>query len=103
MFQLARRQPLDVPFGHSTHCFDQLRQHVMCRADDTLMYHRVNQSSGDGQMRKCRNWGALNKWASNSSACYVDGPDSNPILDIERCPELKDRGDGLIIRNWPET
>ncbi|TVY83823.1 Cyclochlorotine biosynthesis protein R [Lachnellula suecica] len=57
MFQLAEGKSLDVPFGHSTHCIDAVRQSIMCNADDTLLYKRYNVSDGDGQLRKCRNWG----------------------------------------------
>lgn len=99
MFQLARGQPLQAPFGHSTHCLDALRQTVMCNADDTLLYNKVNVSAGDGQMRKCRNWGALSGWAGENSACYFDSESAVASERVEGCTNV---GDGVIVRDWPQ-
>lgn len=102
MFQLAQRQPLDVPFGHSTHCIDAVRQSIMCNAADTLLYKRYNVSDGDGQMRKCRNWGALRDWASKHSACYADSHQAIAGEYREGCELRTSLGDGVIIRDWKE-
>ena len=102
MFQLARGEPLDVPFGHSTHCIDAVRQSIMCNADDTLLYKRYNVSDGDGQMRKCRNWGALRDWAAKHSACYSDSEAAIAGEDRNGCDVRTSFGDGVIIRDWPE-
>ncbi|KAI9666609.1 MAG: hypothetical protein M1821_004545 [Bathelium mastoideum] len=93
LFSLARGQPLEAPFGHSTHCLAGLLQHIMCNADDTLLYHKEHLSDGDGQMRKCRNWKALSSWAGKNSACYVDDTAGVAHEDQANC---KKSGDGLL-------
>ena len=74
----------------------------MCNVDDTLLYRKYNVSDGDGQMRKCRNWGALREWASKNSACYVDSKAATLYEQPEGCDLRKSSGDGVIVRDWPE-
>ena len=57
---------------HDIHCFDALRQHIMCTADDTLLYTTGHRDAGTNQTRMCRNWDALNQWATEHTACYHD-------------------------------
>lgn len=71
LFQLARGEKLTVSFGHSTHCVAGILQHIVCNADDTLLFYKEGVSTGDGQARTCRNWGALRDWAGNHSACFL--------------------------------
>ena len=74
----------------------------MCNADDTLLYKRYNVSDGDGQMRKCRNWGALRDWAAKHSACYSDSEAAIAGEDRNGCDVRTSFGDGVIIRDWPD-
>ena len=56
------------------HCFDTLRQYIMCMADDTLLYSTGHRDSGVNQTRMCRDWDALRQWATEHTACYRDSP-----------------------------
>lgn len=65
-------EPL-IPPGHIAHCLDTIRQDVMCHADDTPMptineRHKI----GDGQVRMCKDWGALVAWTQEPErqACF---------------------------------
>ena len=44
----------------------------MCNADDTPRYSGLGQrgGTGDGQYRMCKDWGKLEEWAMEHSACY---------------------------------
>ena len=53
-YEISRNETLTYPLGHSIHCFDSLRQYVMCTAGDTLLYSWGRNVTGDGQLRKCR-------------------------------------------------
>ncbi|KAI1758775.1 hypothetical protein GGR53DRAFT_205466 [Hypoxylon sp. FL1150] len=101
MFQLARGEKLDVPFGHSTHCFGALLQGILCNADTTLLYQKPGSGPGDGQMRECRNWPAMRDWAKEHSACMSTNSSGIAGQDIEGCDKIK-AGDGLILSDWPE-
>ena len=70
-------------------------EHVVCNADDTLLYYREGVSTGDGQPRTCRNWRALRDWAGNNSACYLVDELATQHEDLSglHCP----KGDGLIL------
>ena len=57
---------------HDMHCFDTLRQHIMCMADDTLLYSTGHRDTGVNQTRMCRDWDALRQWATEHTACYHD-------------------------------
>ncbi len=67
-------QPLSGPEIHNDHCFDALRQSVMCAADDTLRYSFGAGTSNIAHDRKCRDWDALRDWAATRTACYDDEP-----------------------------
>ncbi|PQE13431.1 cytochrome p450 protein [Rutstroemia sp. NJR-2017a BBW] len=62
--EVVRGVPQSTPFEHKFHCLDSLRQSVMCRADDTPLYTLGDFRSGDGQLRSCRDWKLLSRWAS---------------------------------------
>lgn len=74
-YQLSRNEKLSYPATHASHCFDAVRQHVMCVADDTPLYTWGQNIAGDGQLRKCRNWDRLRDWAGENTACYADFKD----------------------------
>jgi hypothetical protein len=57
---------------HDLHCFDAIRQYIMCNVDDTLLYTTGNRESGAGQKKKCNDWDALRDWAEEHSAQYFD-------------------------------
>ncbi|OTB01692.1 hypothetical protein M426DRAFT_14306 [Hypoxylon sp. CI-4A] len=101
MLQLAKGEPLDIPFGHSTHCFSSLLQSILCNTDTTLLYQKAGSGPGDGQMRKCRNWPAMRDWAKEHSACMVTNSSGIASQDIEGCDKVK-AGDGVILSDWPE-
>ncbi|KAH7139071.1 hypothetical protein B0J11DRAFT_575005 [Dendryphion nanum] len=60
---------------HAGHCIDQLRQYVICKADNTPLYSFGTLSTGDEQYRKCRSWDALREFATENSACYRETPE----------------------------
>ncbi|KAI1382874.1 uncharacterized protein F4822DRAFT_99977 [Hypoxylon trugodes] len=101
MFQLAKGEKLDVPFGHSTHCLGSLLQAILCNADTTLLYQKAGRGAGDGQIRKCRNWPAMRDWAREQSACMKTNSSGIANLDVEGCDEIK-AGDGVLLSDWPE-
>jgi hypothetical protein len=57
-------------YGHVLHCLDSLLQDIRCFADDTPMIS-TPESWGEGQNRKCRDWGKLEKWASAHNSCFT--------------------------------
>lgn len=75
-----RDRPLTVPSHHISHCFDALRQHIQCSASDNLLYTRGKHSSGDGQVRQCRDWDYLHRWTVAHSTCNPITHDPEPIL-----------------------
>lgn len=99
MFQLARGEKLDVPFGHSTHCFGALLQAILCNADTTLLYQKAGSGPGDGQMRKCRNWPAMRDWAKEHSACMKTNSSGIAGQDVEGCDRIR-AGDGVLLSDW---
>ncbi|KAH7410096.1 hypothetical protein DE146DRAFT_732918 [Phaeosphaeria sp. MPI-PUGE-AT-0046c] len=58
--------------GHDRHCFDALRQYVMCNIDDTLLHTWGHRDAGHDQEKKCHNWDRLREWAEVRSANYFD-------------------------------
>ena len=73
----ANTEPTSHP-DHIIHCLNVLREEVMCNADDTPRYTgRLNAeanakqpASGIGQVKMCRDWEQLRRWAVDHSACY---------------------------------
>jgi hypothetical protein len=72
----------DWPLEHDVHCFDSLRQHVMCHADDTLLYSRGHHDAGVQQTKMCRSWDALRDWAGARSARWKDHINPRPEGEI---------------------
>ena len=55
---------------HLNHCYDALRQAIICRADDTPLYvPKQTFFAGDGQDRHCRSWSELENWVIRHTAC----------------------------------
>lgn len=55
-----------VSSAHLTHCFDYLRQTVMCHGDTTLEWLPAppndTGSTGWGYEHRCRDFGAISRW-----------------------------------------
>lgn len=51
---------------------DALRGDILCQADDTPRYTTITKSpeSAVGQLRQCRDWAMLEKWAKERTSCY---------------------------------
>lgn len=65
-------RPQSRAWGHVLHCVDTLRLDIICNADDTPRYSTATKSpeSGMGQVRQCRSWDKLEKWARHYNSCY---------------------------------
>ncbi|KAJ7302453.1 hypothetical protein DFH08DRAFT_723026, partial [Mycena albidolilacea] len=59
-------------FGHANHCFDLLRQSMLCKADTTLI--PVNASSQAGVTRRCRDWEQVRKFVDENQEFWRDIP-----------------------------
>ena len=60
------------PGSHIEHCFDYLVQITMCNADTTPLYTFGDDTAGDGQVHKCKDWNALREYSTENRACYRD-------------------------------
>ena len=67
--------PLDKPknanelFDHYAHCFDYLRQGIICAADSTLEGLTPEGGSGWGVIhRQCKDFDRLKEWADQNAA-----------------------------------
>jgi hypothetical protein len=78
---------------HDMHCFDALRQYVMCNIDDTLLWTSGHRDAGHGQSKMCHDWDALRDWAEERSASYFD---VEPGLGISHLRNYH-QGDGLPV------
>ncbi|KAI0015521.1 hypothetical protein F4780DRAFT_786689 [Xylariomycetidae sp. FL0641] len=92
-----RKQAQHIALVHVLHCLDQLRQDVICNADDTPRYAGFQDppGTGSGQVRMCRDWGKLERWALEHTACFKH-EDEVPGPMIER---FKSCPDGRVL--WP--
>jgi hypothetical protein len=88
-----RNTPPRYPMHHALHCFDAIRQHIMCNADNTPLYGHGDGTAGDGQMQRCRSWDALREHATKSTACFRDGEPG--MTYEERFGVCDDGTDGL--------
>ena len=81
---------------HILHCFNALRQDIMCNADDTPRYTGFEHPGtvGYGQPRICRSWKKLQRWAIDRSACWRN---INPTEDISELLRFRYCPDG---RKW---
>lgn len=81
------------PSSHMEHCFDTLRQSVMCNADNTPLYTFGDKTAGDGQLHRCRDWNELRDFATENTACYRDSVGDIPLG--EHFGYCDDGADGL--------
>ena len=71
MLDLIRGKSLNDTMYHVNHCYDVLRQAIICRADDMpLFFPGGTTETGDNQLRRCGDWDALTDWAVENTACY---------------------------------
>ena len=79
-WQAVAQEPFTwEPSRHFEHCFDALRQSIVCYADNTPLYTFGDDTAGDGQMHECRNWDELREFAAENSACYRDTIEDVPL------------------------
>jgi hypothetical protein len=71
----------DWPLHHDYHCFDSLRQYIMCNPDHTLWYTTGHRENGYMQMKMCQDWDALRDWAEEHTSNYFDSYDMTPGTD----------------------
>jgi hypothetical protein len=76
---------------HDMHCFDALRQYIMCNVDGTLLYTNGHRESGVGQVKKCHDWDRLRDWAEEHSADYFDVEPEKGVRHLRN----SHAGDGL--------
>lgn len=95
---LKNGHPTTWPLAHDVHCFDAVRQYIMCNADDTLLWTNGDHSTGTHQAKKCVDWDALREWAEERAAGYYDYED-NEESEREGKKHLGNafRGDGLPV------
>ncbi|KAG6039635.1 hypothetical protein E4U41_002384 [Claviceps citrina] len=63
-FAAAAGNISDMDLGHLGHCWDYLRQSIMCSADTTLEWLPPDEdgTTGWGYQHKCRDWSAVFDW-----------------------------------------
>lgn len=89
-------KPATKPLEHAMHCFDALRQSVMCQASDELLIITGHgHQNGFNQTRLCRSWDALRDFATRNTACYWD--DELPEGTDSRWNMCDDGSDGLPV------
>ncbi|KAF2160389.1 hypothetical protein M409DRAFT_29235 [Zasmidium cellare ATCC 36951] len=86
------------PLEHAMHCYDALRQSVMCSAsDDLLIVTGHGHKGGFNQTRQCRDWDVLRDYATANTACYWD--DELPEGQDDPWKMCDDGSDGLPVGN----
>ncbi|KAL4860739.1 hypothetical protein BDV12DRAFT_208887 [Aspergillus spectabilis] len=83
-----------TPGAHMNHCFDALRQYVICSADTTPLYTFGDFTAGDGQVHRCKNWSQLRDYATKHTACYRDSVGRIPLG--EHFGFCDDGNDGVV-------
>lgn len=85
--------------GHDLHCFDALRQYIMCNIDDTLLHTWGRRDAGLNQEKQCHDWDRLRQWTEDRSASYFD---AEPGTGIDRLGNYHE-GDGLPVGSLSGT
>ncbi|KAJ0418861.1 hypothetical protein BJY00DRAFT_287158 [Aspergillus carlsbadensis] len=98
LWEYRTAQPQSRSWHHIAHCLDALRRQILCDADDTprATERRVEVVSGVGQHRVCRDWGELERWAREHTACYKRPERPGDEVGLRRfmhCPE----GSGYVV------
>lgn len=89
--EAARGEPVTYPMEHILHCFEALREDIICAADNTPLFSSYDHpgSVGWNQKRVCRSWDALEKWAQEHWSCFRDisaTDDIDTLLRYRYCP-----------------
>jgi hypothetical protein len=90
---LQRNETGDWSHPHDLHCFDALRQYIMCNIDDTLLKTWGKRDAGHNQAKMCHDWDRLREWAEERSGSYFDVEPGSGVQHIGNYHE----GDGLPI------
>ncbi|POS75824.1 hypothetical protein DHEL01_v205777 [Diaporthe helianthi] len=70
-YQLLNHRPGDPPvepnMEHLNHCWEYLRQGLMCNADVTLEWHKYGEQAGTGwgYQHDCKDWDAIIAWTED--------------------------------------
>ena len=93
-YQWGRNESLDEHgLEHALHCLESLRQDVVCNADDLPRYGGfATGESGNGQLRMCRDFGALKEWVKGHTACHHHDDALDVYERYSYCP----KGSGYI-------
>ena len=84
--------PQMQPFEHIVHCIGALREDIICPADDTPRF-AGDPTPDDSftQVRICRDWDRLERYAQDHSACFkrvsVEDPRYGSLHEWKSCPE----------------
>lgn len=80
--------PYEAPLEHLNHCWDYVRQGLMCNADVTLEWHQYGEVAGTGWgfQHQCKDWNAIMAWMedhriSNSYGIVRGGGERIPLTD----------------------
>ncbi|KAJ8058326.1 hypothetical protein OCU04_012517 [Sclerotinia nivalis] len=97
--------PFLPPADHPYHCFDRIRQYIMCNPDYTLVPNIAGHEKSDWTQpdKKCMDWDALRDWAEKWHGDYMDTFDfSDREKELEGYDEMNiyanyREGDGLPV------
>lgn len=72
---------------HIDHCLNAVRQSLMCSADITPLVWQRDEGTHVSQIHfntvhTCRNWSAVQKWASDHSIYSVPGVNPDPAAGV---------------------
>jgi hypothetical protein len=85
------KRPQKIALVHILHCLDELRQDVICHADDTPRYAGLQTpaGTGKGQTKVCNDWDALESWALLNTACFrhEDEVPDRMVNRFKHCPD----------------
>lgn len=79
---LSKGENMTWTLEHDLHCFDTIRQYIMCNADDTPVYI-TGHHDGLPRTFACRDWDALSAWALERTACFRPPGSGYPVTWTE--------------------
>jgi hypothetical protein len=73
--------PQKNPYAHIIHCLENLRQDIICTANDSPRYLTNNGThSGENQVRFCRDFSKLKNWGAEHDACFRQKHDLGDVV-----------------------
>jgi hypothetical protein len=73
--------PQKNPYAHIIHCLENLRQDIICTANDSPRYLTNNGThSGENQVRFCRDFSKLKDWGAEHDACFRQKHDLGDVV-----------------------